>query len=78
MALWQKEKLLVLSNFFFCPHVFKRLSAAEASICGKGFKHNKMMKTLLEKQIFLISRPDASVADFTLRMATICFMLQFI
>ena len=27
----QKEKLLVLSNFIFCRHVFKRLSAAEAS-----------------------------------------------
>ena len=30
-TLWQKEKLLVLSNFFFCHHVFKKLSAAEAS-----------------------------------------------
>ena len=28
---WQKEKLLILSNFFFCCHVFKKLSAAEAS-----------------------------------------------
>ena len=28
---WQKEKLLVLSNFFFCLHVFKKLSAAEVS-----------------------------------------------
>ena len=27
----QKEKLLVLSNFFFSRHVFKKLSAAEAS-----------------------------------------------
>ena len=27
----QKEKLLVLSNFFFCHYVFKKLSAAEAS-----------------------------------------------
>ena len=25
------EKLLALSNFFFCRHVFKKLSAAEAS-----------------------------------------------
>ena len=27
----QKVELLVLSNFFLCRHVFKRLSAAEAS-----------------------------------------------
>ena len=30
-TLWQKEKLLVLSNFFFCHYVFKKPSAAEAS-----------------------------------------------
>ena len=30
-TLWQKEKLLVLSNFFFCHYVFKMPSAAEAS-----------------------------------------------
>ena len=30
-TLWQKEKLLVLSNFFFCHYVFKKSSAAEAS-----------------------------------------------
>ena len=29
--MWQKEKLLVLSNFFFCHYVFKKPSAAEAS-----------------------------------------------
>ena len=29
--MWQKKKLLVLSNFFFCHYVFKKLSAAEAS-----------------------------------------------
>ena len=30
-TLWQKEKLLVVSNFFFCHYVFKKPSAAEAS-----------------------------------------------
>ena len=30
-TLWQKEKLLDLSNFFFCHYVFKKPSAAEAS-----------------------------------------------
>ena len=30
-TLCQKEKLLVLTNFFFCHYVFKRPSAAEAS-----------------------------------------------
>ena len=29
--MWKKEKLLVLSNFFFYHYVFKKLSAAEAS-----------------------------------------------
>ena len=29
-TLWQNEKLLVLSNFFFCHYVFKKPSAAEA------------------------------------------------
>ena len=29
--LWQKEKGLVLSNFFLCRYVFKKLSAAEAT-----------------------------------------------
>ena len=28
-TLWQKEKLLVLSNFFFCYNVSKKLSAAD-------------------------------------------------
>ena len=30
-TLWQKEKLFILSNFFFCHYVFKKPSAAEAS-----------------------------------------------
>ena len=30
-TLWQKEKLHVLCNFFFCHFVFKKPSAAEAS-----------------------------------------------
>ena len=30
-TLWQKEKFLVLSNFFFCHYVFKNQSAAKAS-----------------------------------------------
>ena len=29
--MWQKEKFLVLSNFFFCHYVFKKPSAAETS-----------------------------------------------
>ena len=28
---WQKEKLLIFSNFFFCHYVFKNSSAAEAA-----------------------------------------------
>ena len=30
-TLWQKEKLNVLWNFFFCHYIFKKLSAAAAS-----------------------------------------------
>ena len=30
-TLWQKEKFLVLINFFFCHYVFKKLSAKEVS-----------------------------------------------
>ena len=28
--MWQKEKLLALSKFFYCHYVFKKPSAAEA------------------------------------------------
>ena len=34
----QKEKLLVLSNFFFCHDVFKRHQ--KESVCGKGLRDN--------------------------------------
>ena len=30
-TLWEKDKLLVLSNFFFCHYVFKKPSSAKAS-----------------------------------------------
>ena len=42
--MWQKEKLHILCNFFFCHYVLKKPSAAEASerdiqeICGEKFK----------------------------------------
>ena len=44
-TLLQKEKLLVLSNFFFCHNVFKcrqtcSRGVKKASICGKGLKFN--------------------------------------
>ena len=31
-TLWQKEKLLVLSNFFFCHYVFKK------AVCCRGVR----------------------------------------
>ena len=43
-TLSQKEKLLVLSNFFFCHNVFKKLSAAEASEIVYMRKRNKRHK----------------------------------
>ena len=39
-TLWQKEKLLMMSNFFFCQNVFKRRPLQrrqKESICGKVF-----------------------------------------
>ena len=38
-TLWQREKLLIMSNFSFCPNVFKsRLlqMRQKASLCGKA------------------------------------------
>ena len=44
-TLWQKEKLLVLTNFFFCHYVFKKPSTAEAS-------ESVYMRTRLNKTDF--------------------------
>ena len=44
---WQKVNLLVLSNFFFRRHVFKMLSAAEAS--KSLYMREKVKKNLSEK-----------------------------
>ena len=50
--MWQKKKLLVLSNFFFCRYVLKKLSAAEAS---KSFymreRFNMNMKWVLYYEV---------------------------
>ena len=56
-TLWQKEKLLILSNFFFCQNVFKsRLLQIrqKASTSGKGL-------TLFSK--YRVTLSDASAAD---------------
>ena len=58
-TLWQKEKLLVLSNFFFCHYVFKKPSAAEALesvyMRGKGSLLDMAMQTFLCQGISLVS-----------------------
>ena len=46
-TLWQKEKLLVLSNFFFCHYVFKDPSAA-----GASFWHISNEQFLILSQCF--------------------------
>ena len=45
--LWQKEKLLVLSNFFFCHYVFKKPSAAEAS--KSVYMRERVTKYIVQK-----------------------------
>ena len=35
-TLWQKEKLLIMSNFFFCYNVFKSRLLQKVSVWGKG------------------------------------------
>ena len=43
-TLWGKEKLLVMSNFFFSHKVFKRLllyTRRNQGLCGKGLKERK-------------------------------------
>ena len=58
--LWQKEKLLVLSNFCFCHYVFKKPSAAEASesVCTRErvkvltFQHRFLLQTCHKQEQF--------------------------
>ena len=41
-TLWEKEKLLVMSNFSFSHSIFKRLvsqGSQKVSLCGNGLKH---------------------------------------
>ena len=65
---WEKEKLLVMSNFSFSQSVFKRLVSQghqKLSLCGNGLtlSHTRLflcvcksslLKTLLEKEKLLI------------------------
>ena len=46
-TLWEKEKLLVTSNFSFSHSVFKRLVSQgrqKASLCGNGLNTKKNIK----------------------------------
>ena len=56
------EKLLVLSNFFFCYYVFKKPSAAEASesIYMRERVKDKLLILNISSQCFLMS---ATVKD---------------
>ena len=63
--MWQKEKLHVLSNFFFCRYVFKKLSAAEASesiyMRGRVKLNSKLDKYFFHLYIFLtLSQPKCN------------------
>ena len=48
ITLWQKEKLHVLCNFFFCHYVFKKLFAAEAS--ENIYMRERVKQTTLKKK----------------------------
>ena len=59
---WEKEKLLVMSNFSFSHSVFKRLVSKghqKVSLCGNGLKEfwklNNSGHELFIFQIFLIA-----------------------
>ena len=54
-TLWQKEKLLVLSNLFFCHYVFKKPSAAEASESVYVRERVKILVTLFLWQFVVTS-----------------------
>ena len=43
-TLWQKEKLLVLRNFFFRHDVFQKSSAVDASKCVYREERDNQMK----------------------------------
>ena len=63
-TLWQKEKLLVLSNFFFCHFVFKMSSAAEASeSVYMRERVNILSFTKIIHILFSKSLSDSSAAD---------------
>ena len=58
-TLWEKEKLLVTSNFSFSLSVFKRLVSQrrqKVSLCGNGLIQRKKMKLSLRKNLPFISR----------------------
>ena len=48
--MWQKKKLLLLSNFFFCHYVFKKPSAAEASDSDKVRERVKIFPRRLQRR----------------------------
>ena len=48
-TLWQKEKLLILSNFFLCHYVFKKLFAAEAS---ESIYMRERVKAIIQNTLF--------------------------
>ena len=49
-TLWEKDKLLVTSNFSFSHSVFNRLVSQgrqKASLCGNGLIHEAIMSILI-------------------------------
>ena len=56
-TLWQMEKTLILSNFFFCHNAFQKLSAVKASESGYMWERVNL------SHIQILS--DTSVVDLT-------------
>ena len=71
--MWQKEKLHVLCNFFFCHYVFKKPSAAEASeSVYMRERVNYILKLILLQQGVITFRVTSVVpaADYFVLHAT--------
>ena len=68
-ALWEKEKLLVMSNFSFSHSVFKRLvsqGCQKMSLCGKGLM--KLLDCITLLDIYQVGRFLTDLVDFGFRV----------
>ena len=72
--MWQKEKLLVLSNFFFCHYDVKKPSAAEAS--ESVYMRERVNASAYREDSGEPVRPHSPIRVFTVRMFTCDLVLD--